>query len=172
MRKIKSLGIIAVVAFMFLFGSAREGQAQSRSNISSAISADPISLLVWHVLNAQYEWKASTFNSYVVRGDLYTYGDFKAFGAGFAYRWYLADTRAITGLSLAPSADILFFSNGITDRSSTAFTIGGDLAYKWNFNQFVVEPILRLFIGIAGNDVPSGYSGVNPTIGVNLGYGW
>ena len=119
----------------------------------------------------QYEWRTSATNSVALRaGYQLAYSDFTGFAVGGAYRFFIADSRALTGLSVAPAADIYFLSSSLLSRTYTSFSVGGDVAYKWIFDQFSVEPIVALRLGISGAQGLSAYSGVAAGIDVLLGY--
>lgn len=175
MHKIlKSTFAILCLSFVFSLTS-QTATAQTRSTAySNALTADPISLLIARVLNAQYEWKTSTTNSLAVRGLIVpSYSSYSAFGLGGSYRFYIADSRALSGLSVGPSLDLLFFSSSSLDRTATIASIGGEIQYKWIFSQFVLEPNLNVRFFLAGNEgVGNAFSGVGIGLGVNLGYAW
>ncbi len=146
---------------------------------SRAVSINPLGLF-WGVLNVQYEFRYDLDNSIALRANFvgYDIGTFSnsAFGFGGTYRWYHS-TKPVVGLWYGPSADILFWSakqkNRITPATynSSFLGIGGDIGYKWNFNQFGVELYggLRYYFGeIAGLS----FGGASLIAGVNLGYVW
>lgn len=169
---------LLTLSFMLLgtlFGIAPRARAQARpSPAQNDIAGDPLDLLLGGSLNVQYEFKTSPVNSWALRGHFWSRGDFSGFGLGAAYRFYIADSRALTGLSVAPAADLFFFSNDLGYASTTDILIGGDLAYKWIFDQFSVEPILTLRIGIEAGNAPtlSYATGLVAGLGVYLGYAW
>lgn len=146
---------------------------------SKAVTVNPLGLF-WGVLNVQYEFRYEKDNSIALRANFvgYDIGSFSnsAFGFGGTYRWYHS-TKPVVGLWYGPSADLLFWTakekNKITSATykSSFLGVGGDIGYKWNFNQFGVEIYggLRYYIGdIAG--LPFG--GASLIAGVNLGYIW
>ncbi|HZK76404.1 MAG TPA: hypothetical protein VFD13_05790, partial [Candidatus Kapabacteria bacterium] len=59
-----------------------------------------------------------------------------------------------------------------SQRTAICFDIGGDIAYKWIFDQFAVEPILGLRIGFGPNVAPTRAIGTEPLIGLSGGYAW
>ena len=103
---------------------------------------------------------------------------YTGYGFGAAYRFYVADSRALTGLAVAPAADLFFFRQAQqtggtgSSRSGIGVDIGGDLSYKWIFDQFAVEPIFGLRFGIGQTNVPAAFTTIQPIIGVGLGYAW
>jgi hypothetical protein len=154
--------------------SSTSASAQARpSSKGSVISLDVLGLAYGHPLTIQYEWRTGPTNSWALRGYFWpTRDNFSAFGVGGAYRIYVADSRALTGLSIAPAADVFFFSNSYADRTAMVIDIGGDLAYKWIFDQFSVEPMFGLRIGIGGSETASFATGFQPVLSANLGYAW
>ncbi|NPV12000.1 MAG: DUF3575 domain-containing protein [Ignavibacteria bacterium] len=144
-----------------------------------AIMVNPLGLF-WGVMNVQYEFKYKNENSIALRANFvgYDIGSFSnsAFGLGGSYRWY-SKTRPVVGLWYGPSADLLFWSAKEKNRAmpstyrNSFLGIGGDIGYKWNFNQFGLEIFggLRYYFGeIAGLS----FGGVSIIGGVSLGYLW
>jgi hypothetical protein len=173
------IGIVKfITAAMLLVGalgiSTTNASAQARpSSKGSVLSLDVLELALQGPLSIQYEWRTTSVNSWALRGYFWPAREnFSAFGLGGAYRFFVADSRALTGLSVAPAADIFFFSNSFSDRSATVFDIGGDLAYKWIFDAFSVEPMFGIRIGIGGSQTVSYATGFLPVLSVNLGYAW
>ncbi len=134
----------------------------------------------WGVMNVQYEFKYTSENSIALRANFvgYDLGSFSnsAFGFGGSYRWY-SNSKPIVGFWYGPSADLLFWSAKEKNRivpatyKSSFFGIGGDIGYKWNFEQFGVEIFggLRYYFGeIAGLS----FGGASLIAGLNLGYLW
>jgi hypothetical protein len=172
MRSMKSFVSVLLCA-LCLSVSASKSLAQARpSPYTNDISVGLISLLEpLGYVSLQYEWKAAITNSWVVRAYLPKADEgYSGFGVGGAYKFFIADSRALTGLSVAPAAEIFFLSNSGTSRSATPILIGGDVAYKWIFGQFSVEPIAYVRIGILSGTGPAAYSGVGAGIDVLLGF--
>jgi hypothetical protein len=148
---------------------SNEARSQARpSPKTQVISIEPVGLILNTPLRLQYEYKTGPVNSWAFRALWWPYGinngyDWTAFGAGAAYRFYVADSRALTGLNVAPVAEVFFFHgsnlaiNGQA-RTGIAVWIGGDVAYKWIFDDFSIEPLLGLRIGMGPSQ--SGSSGV------------
>ncbi len=140
------------------------------------VAIDPLDLLAQQgPLNLQYEWETSPVNSWVVRAHYWSVTPWGGFGAGAAYRFYIADSRALNGLSVAPAADIFFLNDGNLGHAATDVWLGGDLGYKWIFNQFSVEPLIGLRIGFAAGSPASNLgasTGGVAQISVYLGYAW
>ncbi len=156
-----------------------------------AITANPIGL-VFGIFNAQYEFALTGVNSLALRGNYvgYKIGDYSnsAFGIGCSYRWYMGESKPITGWWLQPSVDILFWTAKWTtleisgtypffykevdkEETVTFIGIGGDGGYKWNWDGFCLELSggIRYYIGeIAGLS----FGGVAPSLGVGVGYAW
>ena len=169
---------VALVLFISISACRVYGQARP-SPLENVISVDPLPLAYDGPLVLQYELKAGPVESWLFRVQYWPSpdpsGNWSGFGIGAAYRFFIADSRALTGLSVAPAADIFFFQQTITgesgsQRTAICFDIGGDVAYKWIFDDFAVEPILGLRIGITPNIAPTRASGLEPLIGVSGGY--
>jgi hypothetical protein len=154
--------------------STSKVSAQARpSSKGSVISLNLLALALQGPLDVQYEWRTAPTNSWALRGYFWPSRDqFSAFGLGGAYRFYIADSRALTGLSVAPAADIYFFSSSVLDKTATVFELGGDLAYKWIFDSFAVEPLFGIRIGFGGSETATYATGFVPFLAVNLGYAW
>lgn len=146
---------------------------------NKAVMVNPLGLF-WGVMNIQYEFRYTAENSIALRANFvgYDLGSFSnsAFGFGGSYRWY-PNTKPVVGLWYGPSADLLFWSAKEKNRivpntyTSSFFGIGGDVGYKWDFNQFGVEIFggLRYYFGqIAGLS----FGGASLVAGLNLGYLW
>lgn len=169
--------VIGCVGLLFVFNTTSSlGQGH-------AISANPIGL-AFGILNATYEHKVGTSNSFTVSGYRFSFAtNWSAYGIGGSYRWYfnLDDgKKPIQGLSAGPLIAFGFWSWdgpdiydpwGILDSydGGTSVAIGGELAYKWVFSGFVVEPILALTFNAV--DI-TGLSYQAYGVGVNLGYSW
>lgn len=165
-----------------LLCSGNRASAQVRPNQpTQVVSVDFLPLAYDGPLTFQYEFKADPVSSWMFRLHYWPSpdpsGDWSGYGLGAAYRFYIADSRALTGLSVEPAADIFFFHEvlqGISGTQHTAicFDIGGDIEYKWIFDQFAVEPILGLRIGLGPTLAPSRATTTEPVIGLSGGYAW
>ncbi|MFI5202777.1 MAG: hypothetical protein ACHQNE_10350 [Candidatus Kapaibacterium sp.] len=174
--------LLFVLSFMLagLLLSANRARAQARpSPATQVISVDPVPLAYDYPLTVQYEYKADPVSSWMFRLHYWPSpdpsGDWSGYGLGAAYRFYIADSRALTGLSVAPAADLFFFRETLfntSQRTAICFDVGADLAYKWIFDQFAVEPILGLRVGFGPNVSPNRATGTEPLIGVSGGYAW
>ncbi len=169
---VKSFCIALLIACTIGAGNSRLSAQARPSPKSNVISVGLLSLVqVPGMVLFQYEWRSGPVNSIALRAAFQTgYLGYSGFLLGGAYRFFIADSRALTGLSVAPAIDILIYGNSAIGRNYTSFDIGGDLAYKWIFDAFSVEPIVFLRLGIAGGEGLSAYSGVRPGIDVMLGY--
>jgi hypothetical protein len=174
----KCLAWIALVVITFTVGKT---YAQARpSPATSVVSVDFVPLIYTFPITFQYEMKSDPVSSLVLRLHYWPglTGQYTGYGVGGAYRFYVADSRALTGLAVAPAADLFFFRQAQlaggtgSSRSAIGFDIGGDLSYKWIFDQFAVEPIFGLRFGIGGSNIPTSFTTIQPLIGVNLGYAW
>lgn len=167
--------LLVVSALILTFALSNVSAQYSR-----AISVDPIDFLVSKVFNATYEHQLSEKNSFTVFASYYSYSEWwSAYGIGGSYRWYLTgvlndDKTPIEGLSVGPMAKISFWDYsgsdplGVIDGGSL-IVIGAEAAYKFNFGNWFVEPILRLGFAVSELD----YLGYDPLGGgVNVGYAW
>ena len=183
---IKVLGLLAIMAVL-LHASSDRVSAQARPSSKTNVAAvDPLGLAVQEPFNIQYEMKAGPVNSWVFRGHWWGgltggtgsggTGTWGGPGLGGAYRFFVADSRALTGLSVAPAADLFFFNQSlVSGNGGTAIVlwIGGDIAYKWIFDQFSIEPLVGLRIGYTpAANAPSKPTGGIATIGLYAGYAW
>ncbi len=160
-----------VVCFVLLVGSTSFAQERASAK-TQVISGDFVGLFLdggeFHV---QYEWKSGSLNSWFVRALLGGYQSYTGLGLGGGYRFFIADSRALTGLALAPVAHAYFFKSGDLGRSQLFFSIGGELSYKWLFDNFSVEPLLGAGLAFGGEDI-SYLTKVRPYLGIYLGYAW
>src|SRR5579872_5036519 len=174
------LFVLSLTIASGLLCSAQCARAQARpSPATQVISVDFLPLAYDYPLTVQYEFKADPVTSWMFRVHYWPSpdpsGDWSGFGIGAAYRFFIADSRALTGLSVAPAADLFFFRQTLfntSQRTAICFDIGGDIAYKWIFDQFAVEPILGLRIGFGPNVSPTRAIGTEPLIGLSAGYAW
>ena len=149
--------------------------SDTRAQKHNDLSIDFINLFVQRYVSLQYEFSLSDESSLALRlyfapKSLYT-NDFAAPGIGAAYRFYVGGDRAVSGFNLGPAVDAFFFSNSSTNRSTTVFSIGGDVAYKLLAGHFSVEPQLSLRIGVVG-DYVTNYTKTYFYPSVYLGYAW
>jgi hypothetical protein len=149
-----SLLVAACVAVGVLFTTNTYGQAKT-STKTQVISLEALGLFQsGNIITINYEWKASPTNSWHVRGRFSDYSNYyTGFGFGAGYHWYIADNRALTGLNVAPVAEVWFYNSSELNTSSTVFGVGGEIAYKWIFDQFAVEPGVGVMIGFGGDDI-------------------
>src|SRR5205809_7358627 len=102
-----------------LVASSNSARSQARPSPKTQVfSVDPVGLILDDPLILQYEYKTGPVNSWAFRALWWPYGvdisyDWTAFGVGAAYRFYVADSRALTGLSIAPAAELFFFHGSI-----------------------------------------------------------
>jgi len=144
----------ACIALSVAFSSNTYGQART-STKTQVVSVEALGLFQnGNILTVQYEWKTAPTNSIHIRGRFSTDGLYTGFGVGGGYHFYIADSRALTGLSVTPVAEIWFYNSTDLNSSTMKLGIGGEVAYKWIFDQFSVEPGVGLNIGFLGDDVP------------------
>jgi len=167
--------LILTITVVMMLSSAMDAQAK---NYTKAITGDPLDFLLSKVFNVTYEHQISKDNSFTIFASYYNYSEYwSAFGIGGSYRWYLSNVLKdekipIEGLSVGPMIRASFWTSDyydFEDANSIYVVIGGEAAYKFIFDDWVVEPIIRLGIGVT--DVENlGYSGWGA--GVNVGYAW
>lgn len=166
--------LIVLSAIVLLFAAS----GSFAQKYTRAITIDPLDFLVSKVINVTYEQMLSEKNSFTIFASYYAYsGDWSAYGIGGSYRWYLPGVlddgkSPYEGLSVGPMARVSFWDytgpNPLgTDYGGSYVVLGGEAAYKFVFDRWVVEPILRLGFGVTELD-GLGYSGWGG--GVNIGY--
>ncbi|MEI8134327.1 MAG: hypothetical protein WCH46_04505 [bacterium] len=162
-----------IVASFFCVGNAK---AQRSSSFNNDISLDFIDQLINNILSIQYEFKTSSTSSIAIRAAFVTpVSGSSAFGAGGAWRFYINDSRALSGMSVGPAAEIFFFKNNDLSKNNMVISIGGDFAYKFFFDQFTVEPMIGGRLGFTGTDVIPGvntFTTLHVVGAVNLGWAW
>ena len=174
--------VAGLLAAVLVAGSTRVSAQARQSSKAHVVEADPLGLAVNMPFNVSYEYKDGPVNSWVIRGHYWGgltgngAGSWSGPGLGAAYRYYIADSRAITALSVAPKADLFFFNQSLpngTGATAIVLWIGGEISYKWIFDQFCVEPSLGLHIGYTpATNSPTKPTGGVATIGLNAGYAW
>ena len=176
-RRFSDLLIIAIIATAITLPSVSYSQRASAKN--NDISVDFVNFFVHTTLSAQYEWKVGPTSSWAARAYFVATGASNnntiAFGLGAAYRFYILDSRALSGFTIAPAADIFFFKNSNLGKSKISFAIGGDAGYKWFFDQITVEPVLGFRDGFSGAEVIPGvnnFTSIYFTGSVYIGYAW
>jgi hypothetical protein len=172
------VSIILVSATIFL---PKIGFSQRASQWNNNIAIDFVDFPINNVFHGQYEGKLSSETSFNVRAEYVTKSTIDkenpttALGFGGGFRFYMLDSRALSGFSVAPSVDVYFFKNSGTDRHSVLFAVGADAAYKFFFGQFTVEPTVGARDGFAGSNLPAGeehFTGIYPVISIYLGWAW
>ncbi len=164
-----------VIILVAVFAIALPSKSLVAQSYNNAISANPIAL-AYGMFNATFESRMSAANSFTISGYYWSFGSWTAFGIGGSYRWYLKliqdNKKPLEGLSAGPALAVGFWKWDNTYYNyggGTSIAIGGEAAYKWVFDGFVVEPILQIMFNVAniqGLDYrPFG-------AGVNLGYAW
>jgi hypothetical protein len=174
--KIRLCSIVILLAVSGLFFAPERGYAQRASAYNNNISVDVIDQLINNTISVQYEFKSTSTTSIAVRGEYVTavLGS-SAFGVGGEWRFYIADSRALSGLNVGPAADLYFFKNNGLGKKNVVFSVGGDAAYKFFFDQFTVEPFLGARLGFTGSDVIPGvtnFTTVHLIGGIYLGWAW
>jgi len=170
---------------MLIMLSLSSASGQVQKDFQRAISIEPLSLIWSNTLYAVYEHKLSDVNSFTVFLLRYNKGEKKgsiaeevSYGLGASYRWYVNDEiqlfkNAIQGLSIGPFANIHLIELQYSDKRNniTDFyaAIGGEVAFKHNFSNWFVEPIIRVGFEVLN---PTGYNYNFISYGINLGYAW
>lgn len=138
------------------------------------------------IFNIGYEHRLSKLNSFTVNTALHLVSNdeiYRIFSLGGSYRWYIDlfnnllndGKQPIEGLSVGPTAMIQLRVDNPDKNYVTTTTmdpefdigIGGEAAYKFIFSDFVVEPVIRLLIGLPDMTDFHVFS-----LGLNVGYAW
>lgn len=142
----KYFTFLLVLTLIFVgFSSLRADEPTEQKN---AVVVNPVGLL-FGVFNAGYIMKLNDKTSLEIFGEYWTWksGDFKAsaLGIGGAYLFHFKPT-ALRGWYAGPTASILFWKAENTyfdyssykvkteEATSTWFSIGGIIGYRWVFN--------------------------------------
>jgi hypothetical protein len=167
-----SIVVTAIVGFILLVTSTTSFAQARASAKSQVISGDFVGLfLSGKEIHAQYEWKAGPVNSWFIRA---LFGQdplkYNGLGIGGGYRFFIADSRALTGLGIAPVVVAYFWSHEFLP-AETFVSVGGEVSYKWIFDDFSVEPLLGAGIAFGGNNI-SYLTTMRGYLGIYLGYAW
>ncbi|TAL68339.1 MAG: hypothetical protein EPN82_10960 [Bacteroidetes bacterium] len=167
------LFVMLIIATLALSLPSKSVNAQSYNN---AISGNLLGLAYYYQeFDVTYENRVSARNSFTIKGYFFSgFGYYDAYGIGGSYRWYLKliqDNKSpLEGLSVGPMGMVLFWGSKWSGyKSSATFAVGGEAAYKWVFDGFVVEPILTLGLNLMGIE---GITYPVFGLGCNLGYAW
>ena len=170
--RFKAFLLIILAVFAFAIPSK---DALAQKSYNNCISANPLGL-AFGLFNATYEGRLSARNSFTINANYWSLADWYAFGIGGSYRWYLTliqdKKKPLEGLSVGPLVAVGFWKYSGSFYSytgQTSFAIGGEAAYKWVFDGFAVEPIIRIAFNVMHNDYFS-YNAFG--LGCNLGYAW
>lgn len=165
-----SLALVVVIGLSATLTTNLYAQART-STKTQVLSIDALGLFQsGNIVTLQYEWKTAPTNSFHIRGRFSDFGGFyTGFGVGAGYRFYIADSRALTGLNVAPVAEAWFYNSSALNSSSTVFGLGAEVGYKWIFDQFAVEPGVGLGFGFGGDDITY-YTKTRVYAQVHLGY--
>jgi hypothetical protein len=180
--KTRSLAVVLLflISSVLIF-APRSGYSQRASGNNNDIALDFVDFLVNNTFAIQYEFKSTSTTSFLIRGEYVTKGEgsagtTSAFGVGGAWRFYILDSRALSGFSIAPAIDLFFFKNTLLSRNNVVFSLGADGAYKFFFGNFTVEPTVGLREGIVpGSNQPPGentFTGIYPVVSLYLGWAW
>jgi len=173
----RRISFVATVVLCFVLAANTNTYAQARASAKTqVISLDPVGLfLPGHEVRAQYEWKASPISSWFVRG---IYGSVSVGGldnsglkiAG-GHKFYILDSRALTGWSVAPVVGAYFWTT--QNASSEQFiSLGAEGSYKALISEaFSVEPFVGVAIGFLGDQI-SYLTTARVYGGIFLGYAW
>jgi hypothetical protein len=169
-------GFLTILVLFGVFLIPGSGYSQRASSKNNDIALDVVDGFINNTFSIQYEFKSTSTSSFAVRGQFVTavLGS-SAFGVGGEWRFYILDSRALAGFNVGPAVDLYFFKNNDLAKSNIVFSVGGDAAYKWFFDQFTVEPSLGVRLGFTGSDVIPGVTPftVAHLIGaVYLGWAW
>lgn len=161
--------------FIFLFAGLSVTRAQNAPR-AHAVSVNFFGF-AHGAFDINYEQRVGT-NSFVLRAEFFPEREhWTAFGFGGAYRWYIAPNngaRALSGLAVGPFLDAIFWSwrgEKYYGGGTTSIVFGGELAYKWIWTNFMLEPVLSLGFIPVNTDEPY-YHGAYWGLGLSLGYAW
>lgn len=174
--KTRNLLFIAAIA-LFMFFMPGKSSAQT---YNQAVSANPLGL-VFDIFNVTYEHKLSQTNSFTVNGYYWGVENWNAYGFGGSYRWYIDAFKdgktSLEGFSVGPAVAIGFWSfDGPSymdygdSFGGTSIAIGGEAAYKWVWDGFMLEPSISIMFNASKVD---GYNDYNAFgLGLSAGYAW
>jgi hypothetical protein len=169
--------LLFVVSSGTIMFAPRNGFAQRATTKNNDISFDFVDYLIKYTFSVQYEFKASSTQSWAVRAEYILPGQSTtAFGVGAQMRFYIIDSRALAGFNVGPTADVYFFKNSELGKSKILFALGADFAHKWFFDQFTIEPSVGLRYGITssevfGSAIPQ-YTGIYLIANLYFGFAW
>ncbi len=174
--------LLTVLMITGIFLPLKNSYAQRATSKNNDIAVDFVDFLINNTFTAQYEFKSTSTSSFLIKAEYVTKntgtatGTLSAFGVGGAWRFYILDSRALEGFSIAGALDLFFFKNTTLSRNNVAFAPGADGAYKFFFDQFTVEPTLGVRVGIIpDNNPPPGentFSGIYPVASIYFGWAW
>lgn len=153
------------------------GGSSGGGNYGQAISADPLDFLINDLINVTYEHRLGSDNSLTVFFQYYNPVEYwTGLGIGASYRWYFdivkQGSRALEGFSFGPYGALTYWSfddDYLDYESEATLHVGIEVAYKWIFDGFVVEPIFKYGIPISK---VTGLSYDYYGLGCNIGYAW
>ncbi len=188
-KTLHSFLIVAVILLGINFTAYSQAGATKSKIYRQAITTDPITLLVNERINVKYEQSISKNNSFTA--DLmynYSYNskEYNNIGIilGAGYRWYFHNlfpeirTRGIEGLAVGPLVNLNYIRYTINEensRNDIGFDVGIEALYKFViFDNFAIEPTLRLGWGIPLTEAAKGYYHKDFQMwpGVSIGYAW
>jgi hypothetical protein len=180
--------IKSIVAFL-IFAAVLVAPVYSQKTISSsgilgkygqAISIDPLVFLINKVFNVTYEHRIGESNSLTIFGQYFNPTSYwTGYGIGASYRWYIDimkdGKRALDGFSVGPMVGFTYWTldnvywadQGWGDGGQ--LYIGAEVSYKFQFENWFIEPNIKYSIGIGElTGLSYDYYG----LGVNAGYAW
>jgi hypothetical protein len=165
--------LLIIVSVLLLVPTNTTAQ---KATYNQCIGGNPLGLL-FGVLSVVYEQKVQPKNTFVVAGYYWNYSNWSAYGIGGSYRWYLKPfedkKRCIEGFSIGPTIGLNFWSyNGVyqNDWGGTSFSIGAQVAYKWVWDGFYLEPTFEFSIPISNPRGDFNYHSYG--LGATIGYAW
>jgi len=164
--------VVLVVAALTLFFNVSDSYGQARpTSKNQAFGIDFAGYFqAGKEIHAQYEWKASPVNSWFARALFGSVSGYKGLGVGGGYKFFIADSRALAGLAVAPAVLAYFWSHEYLD-SEIFFSLGGEVSYKHIMDDFFVEPLVGFGIGFGG-DYISYLTKVRVYLNILIGYAW
>ncbi len=172
---IKKILLVLIMSMAFL-------STPAKAAYNNNISADPFTLINLGRFNITYEHKLDKLNSFTVFFESYNQDyrkNWNGYGIGGSYRWYISPFKdkktSLEGFSFGPLLKLVFweydyyYKNKHYEDGST-LALGGEVAYKWVWGGFSLEPKITLLLNAYARD---GHDGNKPLdLNINIGYAW
>lgn len=175
-----AFAILAAVIITPAFSQKTIGSSGIMGKYGQAISIDPLVFLINKVFNVTYEHRIGEANSLTIFGQYFSPNEWwTGYGIGASYRWYIDITkdgkRALDGFSVGPMVGFSYWTMDNVFWESQGWGsggqlyIGGEVNYKFQFENWFIEPNIKYSFPI-GDLVGLNYDYYG--LGVNAGYAW